>query len=544
MNVGVIEAGFQPADDGRGATATRGMIATQSPQASEAGRAILKAGGNAVDAAVTAAIVLGVTEPQASGLGGQTMMLLTHQGKVIAVDGSSRAPSLAHSSAIYKGDRSVGYRATTVPSTPATLAYVHGAYGRLPWKVVLEPAIAYAEDGYSVTALQQRLLAREQSHFEQVDSRSGLRHFFKDGEPYREGEIFKQPELAEVLRRLAERGIEEFYRGTIAKEIDADMRRNGGLLRYDDLALIPYPIEREPLVKPFRELDVYTMPPPGSGRTLLFTLMMTDMIPPDQRIEDEATRYLLFIRILRKALLERSDRPFDPNFFPQIAGDADMLDPGYCRESLAQILKDVDRSILPFIPSEDELSGETTHLSVIDEAGMAVSLTQSIERVYGSKAAAEGLGFLYNNYLYDFDYKLPEHPFYLRPNAVPWATVSPTLVFYQGQVWMAVGSPGSERIISTLALFLQRVADDGMSIDEAMRAPRIHCSLGGRVSLEVGRFAQSLSPFFEHKGFRIDPREDHSFYLGCIQAALRRHDGKGFQGVADIRRDGTAMGLD
>ena len=113
--------------------------------------------------------------------------------------------------------------------------------------------------------------------------------------------------------------------------------------------------------------DVHTMPPPGSGRTLLFTLMMTDMIPLDQHIEDEATRYLLFIRILRKALLERSDRPFDPNFFPQIAADADMLDPGYCRECLAAILKDVDRSILPFIPSEDELSGETTHLSVIDE---------------------------------------------------------------------------------------------------------------------------------------------------------------------------------
>ena len=544
MNLNTIEAGFQPTDDGRCATGARGMIATQSATATKVGRALLEAGGNAIDAAVAAAFVLGVTEPQASGLGGQTMMLIARKEGVVAIDGSSRAPSLAHSSAIYKRDRSVGYRAATVPSTPATLAYVHRYYGRLPWKAVLEPAIACADDGYSITPLQQKLLTRERQHFEQVNSRSGLKRFFKDGEPYQAGEIFKQPELAEVLRRLADRGVEEFYRGTIAKEIDADMRQNGGLLRYDDLALIPYPIEREPLVKPFRGLDVHTMPPPGSGRTLLFTLVMTDMIPPDQRIEDEATRYLLFIRILRKALLERSDRPFDPNFFTQMAADADMLDPGYSRECLAEILKDVDRSILPFIPSEDELSGETTHLSVIDETGMAVSLTQSIERVYGSKAVAEGLGFLYNNYLYDFDYNLPDHPFYLRPNAVPWATVSPTVVFHEGQVWMAVGSPGSERVISTLALFLQRVADYGMSIDEAMRAPRIHCSLGGRVSLEVGRFAESLSPFFELKGFRIDPREDYSFYLGCIQAVLRRHNGKGFQGVADVRRDGTAMGLD
>lgn len=544
MNLSKIEAGFQPTDDGRCATGKRGMIATQSPQATEAGLALLKAGGNAVDAAVAAAFVLGVTEPQGSGLGGQTMMLLARPDGVTAIDGSSRAPSLAHSSAIYKLDRSLGYRAATVPSTPATLAYVHQYYGKLPWQAVLEPAIAHADRGYALTSLQHTLLAREQERFAQVNSQSGLKHFFYEGQPYQEGQIFKQPELANTLRRLADKGVEEFYRGTIAKEIDADMRQNGGLLRYDDLALIPYPIEREPLVKPFRQLDVYTMPPPGSGRTLLFTLTMTDLIPPDQQIEDQATRYLLFIRILRKALLERSDRPFDPNFFPQIAADADMLDPVYSRECLAEILKDVDRSILPFIPSEDELSGETSHLSVIDETGMAVSLTQSIERVYGSKAVAEGLGFLYNNYLYDFDYNLPEHPFYLRPNAVPWATVSPTIVFHEGKVWLAVGSPGSERVVSTLALFLQRVADYDMSIDEAMRTPRIHCSLGGRVSLEVGRFAESLVPFFKHKGFRVDQREDYSFYLGCVQAALYRHDGQGYQGVADIRRDGTALGLD
>ena len=347
-----------------------------------------------------------------------------------------------------------------------------------------------------------------------------------------------------MLKRISKDGVEEFYRGETAKRIDADMRLHGGLLRYDDLALIPYPIEREPLFKPFRGLDVYTMPPPGSGRTLLFTLVMMDMIPTAQQIEDQATRYLLFVRILRKALLERSDRPFDPNFFPQTAADADMLDPVYSRECLATILEDVDRSVLPFIPSEDELSGETSHLSVIDADGTAVSLTQSIERVYGSKAAADGLGFLYNNYLYDFDYALPQHPFYLRPNAVPWATVSPTLVFNQDKIWMALGSPGSERIISTLALFLERLVDYDMSIDQAMRAPRIHCSLGGRVSLEAGRFPESLEPFFKHKGFRIDRRDDFCFYLGCIQAVLRRHDGGGLQGVADVRRDGTARGLD
>jgi len=544
MNLKEVENGFQTTDDGKCAAGSRGMIATQSAQASEAGLAMLEAGGNAVDAAVAAALTLGVTESQASGLGGQTMMLISHDDGVIAIDGSSRAPSLAHTSAIYRRDRSLGYRAATVPSTPATLAYIQQRYGRLRWQQVLEPSIHHAEAGHPITALQVRLQKREKDKFERVSSRSGIQYFFNEGRPYSEGELFKQPELAQLLKRIAADGVEEFYRGETAKQIDADMRLHGGLLRYDDLALIPYPIEREPLMKPFRGLDVYTMPPPGSGRTLLFTLMTMDLIPQEQQIEDQATRYLLFLRILRKALLERSDRPFDPNFFPQIADDTDMLDPVYSRECLATILEDVDRSMLPFIPSEDELSGETSHLSVIDEEGMAVSLTQSIERVYGSKAAADGLGFLYNNYLYDFDYGLPQHPFYLRPNAVPWATVAPTLVFRQDKIWMAMGSPGSARIISTLALFLERIVDYDMSIDEAMRAPRIHCSLGGRVSLEAGRFPQSLEPFLKHKGFRIDRRDDFCFYLGCIQAVLCRHDGKGLQGVADVRRDGTARGFD
>ncbi|MFC1569651.1 gamma-glutamyltransferase family protein [bacterium] len=537
-----IEDSFIPTKDGKADCSEHGMIATQSPQATEAGIEILKAGGNAVDAAVAAAFALGVTEPQGSGLGGQTMMLIHDSVRTIAIDGSSRAPSLAHSSGIYEEDRSLGYRATTVPSTPATLSYIQKRYGKLTWEQILEPSIHHAENGYSISELQSRLQKREKENFEKVPSQSGSRYFLNEGDAFKPNELFRQPDLAALLRRLSEKGIEEFYRGEIARQIDADMREHGGLLRYDDLTLIPFPIEREPLSRPFRGLDIVTMPPPGSGRSLLFALLMLDLIPMDQDIQDEATRYLLFIHILRKTLLERSDMPYDANFFPQIANESDMLDPIFAHEVLTEILKDVDKFIIPFLPSVDELSGETTHLSVIDKNGMAVSLTQSIERVYGSKAAAQGLGFLYNNYMFDFDFKVPAHPFYLRPNATPWATVAPTLIFNDNNLWMVLGSPGSERIISTLVLFLKRVCDEGLPIDQAVNAPRIHCSLGGRVSLEVNRFAQSLVPFFKHKGFRIDEREDFSFYLGSIQCVLKRSDNQGFQGVADTRRDGTAGG--
>lgn len=529
--------------DKKAVEAENGVIATQSEQATEAGLEMLQKGGNAVDAAVAAALTLGVTEPQASGLGGQSMMLLHMGDKTIAVDGSSRAPSLAHVSAIYKQDRALGYRATTVPSTPAVLWYVHDRYGSLKWEQILEPAIHYARNGYPVTHLQARLQEREKDNFEKVDSLSGKNYFFHNGSPYKPGEIFRQPDLAGLLTRLSEKGITDFYQGKIARQIDADMRENGGLLRFDDLSLIPFPIEREPLEREIRGVKVLTMPPPGSGRTLLFALMMLDLLPTDLQFKSRFSRHLVFINILREAFLERADRPYDPNFFPQVSDEAEMLNPLFAQSRLEEILSRVDKSLLPHLPTEDELSGETTHLSVIDKQGNAVSLTQSIERVYGSKAAAAGLGFLYNNYLCDFDYKNPGHPFYLRPNAVPWATVAPTLVYYGNKIWMALGSPGSERIISSLALVLYNLLDDGMSLDEAIKAPRIHCSLGGRVSLESGRLDPGLVPFLKERDFRIDEREDYAFYMGCVQAVLKKQTGRGLQGVADVRRDGTVAGF-
>lgn len=143
----------------------------------------------------------------------------------------------------------------------------------------------------------------------------------------------------------------------------------------------------------------------------------------------------------------------------------------------------------------------------------------------------------------DFEYGLPDHPFYLRPNAVPWATVAPSLLFRGDDIWMAVGSPGSERIFSTLTQFLLHIIDENMTPYQAMLAPRMHCSLGGRVSLEAERFPAEVLDFFREKGYRVDSREPYAFYLGAVHAVMKRGKGAGFEGVAEIRRDGTAQGL-
>ncbi len=541
VNFKQIEANFRPDSEGKAAIAKDGLVATQSAFATEIGKSILINGGNAVDAAVAAALALGVSESQASGLGGQTMLLIGDGKKIIAVDGSSRAPSLAHASSIYKDDRSHGYRATTVPSTPATLWYVHKNYGKLSWQNILAPVIELAETGYPITQLQERLQKRELENFKKLPSQSGLKYFYKNGEPYKAGDLFKQPDLAKLLIRLSDKGIQEFYRGKTAKQIDADMRENGGILRYDDLALIPFPIERAALKTNFRGINVFTMPPPGAGMTLIYALNMLNFIEQDKSITDEKHLYHVIINVIRKAFLERADRPYNSHFFSQISDKTKMLDSSFAYESMREILKDVNKKLLPIIPSEDEMSGETTHLSVIDKDGLGVSLTQSIERVYGSKATAEGLGFLYNNYLYDFDYNKPEHPYYIRPNGHPWATVAPSLLYNDENIWMAIGSPGSERIVSTLLLFFLRITENNYSIDQAMLAPRLHCSLGGKVSLEAGRFNPNILNYLSKQEYRIDKREDFAFYLGCIQAVLNKQTGKGFQGIADIRRDGTAQ---
>lgn len=503
---------------------------------------MLAQGGNAVDAACAVGFALGACEPQASGLGGQSTGLVHFEGRTFVLDGSSRAPSLAHRSQLEdKGAMRLGYRGTTVPSTPAAYRWLHEQYGHLDWPTVLEPAIRIARDGYRITALQHGLQARERENFLAVPSGSGARYMLGDaGEPHPVGALFRQSELATVLEVIAARGVKPFYRGDIAAQIDADMRRNDGLLRAEDLALIPWPIERRPLERRYRGYLVKTMPPPGAGRTLLLVLLMLNFLQSKFIGGSTPERYHFLAEVFRKAFLQRKDRPFDANTYPQIP-EKRMLSKQYARKLASSIAAAMDVSL----PLEDPVGasvGETTHFSVMDRDGNAVAMTQSIELAYGSKAAADGLGFLYNNYMLAFELENPAHPYYLRPNAVPWSSAAPTIVFRRKQPWLAVGSPGSERIFSAVSQFLVNVLDGSRPMDQAVDAPRIHCSIGGKLHYEAKRIPSEAIAHLDELGYKLAPREPYAFYLGCVQAVLKRQTGEGFQGVADPRRDGTAAG--
>jgi gamma-glutamyltranspeptidase/glutathione hydrolase len=504
------------------------MVATQHHVATEAGAAMLSSGGNAVDAAVAAAFTLGVVESAASGLGGQTVMLLHlgKSGRTFCLDGGSRAPHRTPPGRLGREAQLRGHKATTVPSTPAVLAWALQRYGTKSLEEVLEPAIEAAATGYRISPLQHSLAGRGLRYLKEF---SGGKLFLEGGEtPYPVGSIFRQPALANTLHHLAGAGIEDFYQGEVARQIHRDMVANEGLIRDDDLAQIPWPVERHPLSTRYGNHRVFTFGPPGAGRALIEALNLLEQFPAVMRDPDTPEGALLLTHVILKANLDRSDRPEDPALYAEeLELGEGIIDVDYARRAAGRI------------KSRIRTEGETTHLSVMDRAGSAVALTQSIERVYGSFAASPELGFLYNNYMSAFEYRDIRHPYYLRPNANPWTSVAPTIVFKGPKPWLALGSPGSERIVSAILQVLLRL-ELGSSPLDAVEAPRLHCSIRGKVSLEATRMSDDIPRMLQSHGFDIEIRNPYSFHLGCVQLVRRENDG--FLGVADPRRDGSARG--
>ena len=508
---------------GKVAFSGKGMVAAVFPGAADAGAGVLARGGNAADAACAVSLAPAVCEPQASGIGGQCMALVRMGGSSVVLDGSGRAPSLARRSAFgNERDLTLGYRALTVPGMVATVGYLHERYGRLDWQDVIRPAIKLAGGGYRITELQSRLQSEYAEELLSVPSQSGAKYFLRDGcVPYGTGDLFVQEDLACLLEGLSEYGYGSFYRGSVASQIDRDMRENGGYLRGEDLARVPVPIERRPVSGEYRGVRIETAPPPGSGDVMLDALSHFEDIPGGE-LGGRGPRTLLRVaEAFRRCFADAEKSPPDPATYLQEGGRAARRGPGEPGGG----------------PPED---GDTTHLSVMDCEGNAVAMTQSVELMYGSKAAAGGLGFLYNNYMSVFDLRNASSPYYLRPNAVPRSSACPSILYRGGSPWIVVGSPGGSRIISAVSLFLSGVIDGGLSAHDSMEMPRIHCTSGGVVSMEEDASLGEAARLLREDGRRVDVRERYSLYHGAIHAVLLEN-GR-FCGVAEARRDGAARG--
>ena len=508
---------------------TAGVVATAHPDATHAGVAMLRAGGNAMDAAVAAAWALGVCEPSGSGLGGQTLMMVHRAGQApVILDGHSYAPAGVRRRTVRAADQRRGYRATTVPTTPATLDGALSRFGRLRAAQVMEPAIALAADGYRITSLQTRQLTW---CTQALGATAAAGRFLQDGRPYRPGTQFRQPELARCLRRLADIGVRDFYEGEIARAIVDDMARHGGLITLQDLLGIHSPVPGPAVMAHYAGHRVWTAPPPGGGIEVLFGLALMDAMGPVLPIDDPESWYLALARASYGAFLAREANPITAETW---SGDtSELLDPGRVEEFAARV------SAADAIPVgvDAEGPGETTHVSVMDGEGMTVLLTQSIQSLFGAKVANDRYGFLYNNYLTTAPRGV--HPYRLRGGGPVRSNAAPTLVeSHDGLAVWGLGAAGSRRIVTSLLHCITGIVDGGLDLVDAVAAPRVHARLSRRVWVESPSWSPELEEGLEARGFTVERRPRHSYTMGCVQA-VHRFAGT-LHGAADPRREGTA----
>jgi gamma-glutamyltranspeptidase/glutathione hydrolase len=469
--------------------ARNGMVVSANRIASEVGVQILKSGGNAVDAAIATGFALAVVHPAAGNIGGGGFMIVRlADGTTSAFDFREKAPLAAHermfvdsNGQLARGLNHDGYLAVGVPGTVAGFALAHKRYGKLPWARLLQPAIKLAEKGFPLShklASDFRALAPAFKKYP-----ASARKFLKpDGSFYEEGEIWRQPDLAATLKRIARRGADGFYKGKTAELIEKQMKANGGLITREDLASYEAK-ERQPIEVDYRGYRVISMPPPSSGGvTLGIMLNILEGYELEPLGHNSAAYLHLLAEAMRRAYRDRARYLGDPDFNPDMPVER-LLSKEYAAELRQTINPWLASKSSPADVQEPTESTETTHYSVVDAAGNAVSTTYTLERWYGSKIVVEGAGFLLNNEMGDFN-PVPgltdttgligTRPNLVAPGKRMLSSMTPTLVVRGDSTFMVIGSPGGRTIINTVLQSILNVVDFGMNISEAIDAPRIH----------------------------------------------------------------------
>ena len=522
---------FLPACDSAPSTAPEeiwaGTVSAASPEAAEAGRRILEAGGNAADAAVAVSMALSVTEPAGSGIAGQTVLLIRRpDGEAVVIQGSSRAPGALPPGA--HADRLEGHQLTTVPTTLRTLdrAWREFGSGQVGWDELLAPAIQWAEEGFELRGFRHASVERFAADLSVDPLVAGI-FLDEEGRPLPEGSRIRQPILARTLQRLAEAGAEDFYTGEIAAAIVREMEARGGWITAQDLAAVEDPPLVEPLRARYRDREVITLPPPYGGWIVLQALAYLDLLPADSLTLEAPGRELRVAEALRLAHGTRARDPV-PNPLDYEAAVAERIDPERARRHREALLR--------------ERGGETTHFTVVDRDGMVVAGTESINSYFGARVAGEELGILWNSYMIEFQPPELEHPFALRPGAFPLSSMSATIVADEEGALLGLGSPGSARIISAVTQVVSLVVDAGLTVEEAVAHPRVHVTPGSGMEGDPDRV------HFEAEASAPDPETlvGLDFSLAPADGGVlvgRGWGGPGFDpwfgGVHAVARNGT-----
>ncbi len=521
------------------------MVVSREPHATDAGVAVLKTGGNAVDAAIAVGFALAVTHPAAGNLGGGGFMLIRFaDGRTAFLDFRERAPEKA-SRDMYAGsprDSLTGWRASGVPGTVRGLELASKKYGKKPWAELLAPAIALARNGFPVSyglaasLRSTRVLARFPE---------SKRVFLKNGAFYKAGEQLVQPELAATLERIARHGASEFYEGETAKRLAQAMAENGGAIALDDLKRYAA-VERRPLTGRYKGYDIITAPPPSSGGVGMLQMMgMLEGTGYEKYGAGSAASIHWMAEAMRRYFADRSEYLGDPDFYRvPVSG---LLD----REYIARLRTTIDperatpsASVRPGKPRREEPS-ETTHYSVVDAAGNAVAVTYTLNGGYGSGVTAPGLGFLLNNEMDDFAANPGSPNMYglvqgeansIQPRKRPLSSMTPAIVVRDGKLFMVAGSPGGPRIITTVLEVVLNVLDFKMNMQEAVDAPRFHHQwLPDKLVVEPEISPDTLA-LLRARGHTVEPVRS----IG--EAAAILVDRGWLEGAADPRSEGKAAG--
>lgn len=547
--------------------APNGMVASVQELASKAGVDILKSGGNAIDAAVATGFALAVVHPSAGNIGGGGFMLVRmNAGDTHFVDFREKAPGKA-TATMYQDEKGnvvpglsrVGYKAVGVPGSVKGMVFAQKKFGKLTLKQVMAPAIKYAREGYPLDWGDARAMTGDRGMANFPDSK---RIFQNNGKGWKQGDIFKQPELAKTLERIVA-APDDFYTGKMAKEIAQFMQAGGGLITAQDLA--NYDVIDRPVIRgTYRGLEIISAPPPSSGGiALVETMNILEGFDIAKAGFGSAESIHLITEAYRRAFYDRAQFLGDPEFSAlpvigltekQYALDwRNSIDPQRSSPSQKLVRPKVADALAqyaikhPVVTAPAEAT-QTTHYSVVDKEGNAVAVTTTLNGGYGSKVTIGSLGFLLNNEMDDFSSKAGVPNMFgliqgeenaIGPNKRPLSAMTPTMVLKDGKLWLVMGSPGGPTIITTVANILIGVADFGLDIQQAVNAPRFHHQwMPDRIAMERNRFSPDTVKLLQAKGHTI------SYGLGgdgeCIQIDLAT----GMRlGASDGRNDsGKAVG--
>ena len=485
LAVGLVAAvvTFVPARaDDRTATGRHGMVVCVSPEAADIGVAVLKRGGNAVDAAVAVAFAEAVTWPEAGNIGGGGFMLVYPPGgEPTCIDFRETAPAAVGRDTFVKTTDWHNHQAAGVPGTVRGLALAHNRFGKLPWKDLVLPAVRLAEDGFNLDAAMVKSL--NLALLRPGGSEEFHRLFGKNGKAvWRVGDRLVQNDLAKTLRRIAEHGPDAFYAGESADRLVAEMKAGGGFITRDDLAAYRAK-ERKPIHGTYRGYDIYGPPPPSSGG-----IAVVEMLNILERFDlgkfgaGSAEARHLMAEAMRRAYADRAKYLGDPDFVKV----PDFITTKEHAKKLASTIDPAKATPSASLANGIRLTNEgehTTHFSIVDDAGMAVSNTYTLEDSYGSRVVVRGAGYILNNEMGDFNSRpgvtttsgrIGTEPNLVAPGKRMLSSMSPTIVAKGGKALLVTGSPGGRTIPNTVLCVVTNVIDFGMDVRAAVDAPRQH----------------------------------------------------------------------